>query len=109
MALIRRMLRRLRPAQRVQMPSRFRDDLSDHPDLTRRREFFTRHILIQTHIPKTAGTTLSNGIQGIVGAVNSADLRWRRATPLEELSEHDLERRFMDDTEDTVARGLRLA
>ena len=74
------------------MPSRFRDDLSDHPDLARRREFFTRHILIQTHIPKTAGTSLSNGIQGIVGAVNSADLRWRRATPLEELSDHDLER-----------------
>ena len=91
MALIKRLFRRTRPARRVQFPSRFREDLSDNPDFARRRGFFAKHILIHTHVPKTAGSTISTGLQGIVGAVHSTDLRWRRMTPLQDLSPEDLD------------------
>lgn len=91
MALLRRLVRGVRPKQRPALPSRFRDDLSSRPDVPRRRQFFADHILIHTHIPKTAGSTLSTGIQAIVGAVHATDLRGPRGTPLQELGQADMD------------------
>ena len=59
------------------------------PDLANRRRFLERHILIHTHVPKTAGSTLSHALAGIVGGANAIDLRLRRAVRLRELSTED--------------------
>ncbi len=62
----------------------------DKPDLAGRRAFFADHILVHTHVPKTAGSTLSHGLSGIVGAIHSMDLRMNRRVPLEEMADEDL-------------------
>lgn len=63
---------------------------ADQPDLAGRRAFLARHILLHTHVPKTAGSSLSAGLQAIVGGVNSMDLRLMRKVPLEEMSDDDV-------------------
>ena len=63
---------------------------ADRPDLTGRRTFFERHILLHTHIPKTAGSTLSAGLSSIVGGIHAMDLRLRRRVDLAEMSAEDL-------------------
>ncbi len=60
------------------------------PDLASRRAFLARHVLIHTHVPKTAGATLASGLAAIVGGVNTMDLRLKRSIPLDRLSEEDL-------------------
>lgn len=63
-------------------------DLS--PDLAARRRFLDRHILIHTHVPKTAGATLAAGLSAILGGVRTMDLRLRRSIPLERLTDAEL-------------------
>ncbi len=60
------------------------------PDLAARRRFLRQHILIHTHVPKTAGATLAAGLSAIVGGVQTMDLRLRRSIPLELLTDADL-------------------
>jgi hypothetical protein len=60
------------------------------PDLTRRRRFLDDHVLIHTHVPKTAGATLAAGLAAIVGGVRTMDLRLRRSIPLDRLTDDDL-------------------
>jgi hypothetical protein len=61
------------------------------PDLGARRRFLERHILIHTHVPKTAGATLAAGLSAIVGGVRTMDLRLRRSIPLERLTDAELD------------------
>jgi hypothetical protein len=60
------------------------------PDLGARRRFLDTHVLIHTHVPKTAGATLAAGLSSIVGGVRTMDLRLRRSIPLERLSDEEL-------------------
>ncbi len=60
------------------------------PDLAARRRFLDDHILIHTHVPKTAGATLAAGLSAIVGGVRTMDLRLRRSIPLDRLTDADL-------------------
>lgn len=60
------------------------------PDLAARRRFLAAHVLVHTHIPKTAGATLATGLSAIVGGVNTMDLRLKRSIPLERLDQEDL-------------------
>ncbi len=60
------------------------------PDLAARRRFLDEHVLIHTHVPKTAGATLAAGLSAIVGGVRTMDLRLRRSIPLERLTEAEL-------------------
>lgn len=60
------------------------------PDLAGRRRFLAAHVLIHTHVPKTAGATLAAGLSGIVGGVHAMDMRLRRSIPLPELAQQDL-------------------
>lgn len=60
------------------------------PDLAGRRRFLDDHILIHTHVPKTAGATLAAGLSAIVGGVRTMDLRLRRSIPLDQLTDADL-------------------
>ncbi|MEM6622517.1 MAG: sulfotransferase family 2 domain-containing protein [Pseudomonadota bacterium] len=62
----------------------------DKPDLAGRRAFLAEHVLLHTHIPKTGGSSLSHGLAGIVGAVNTMDLRMNRRVDLDEMSDDDL-------------------
>lgn len=59
------------------------------PDPAARRRFLARHILIHTHVPKTAGSTLSHALAGIVGGANALDMRLRRALRLRDLTAED--------------------
>ena len=49
------------------------------------------HVLLHTHIPKTGGSTLSQGLSAIVGAVHAMDLRLNRHIPLAGMSRADLD------------------
>lgn len=60
------------------------------PDMAARRRFLAEHVLIHTHVPKTAGATLAAGLSAIVGGVQTMDLRLRRSIPLDRLSGEDL-------------------
>jgi hypothetical protein len=60
------------------------------PDLAGRRRFLDEHVLIHTHVPKTAGATLAAGLSAIVGGVRTMDLRLRRSIPLDRLTDEDL-------------------
>jgi hypothetical protein len=60
------------------------------PDLGARRRFLDEHVLLQTHVPKTAGATLAAGLSAIVGGVRTMDLRLRRSIPLDQLTDADL-------------------
>ncbi len=60
------------------------------PDLAGRRRFLDGHLLIHTHVPKTAGATLAAGLSAIVGGVRTMDLRLRRSIPLDRLTDADL-------------------
>jgi Sulfotransferase family len=60
------------------------------PDLAGRRRFLDGHILIHTHVPKTAGATLAAGLSAIVGGVRTMDLRLRRSIPLDRLDHAEL-------------------
>lgn len=68
-----------------------RADRAPTPDLARRRQFLEDHVLIHTHIPKTAGATLAAGLAAIVGGVSTMDLRLKRSIPLDHLSAADLD------------------
>ncbi len=59
------------------------------PDLAGRRSFLDRHILIHTHVPKTAGSTLSHAVASIVGGTQSMDLRLKRRIRLRDMSRDD--------------------
>ncbi|MFK7941741.1 MAG: hypothetical protein AB8B85_02325 [Paracoccaceae bacterium] len=72
-------------------PSPVAADRSDKPDMAARRAFLADHIMLQTHVPKTGGSTLSHGLAGIVGAANSVDLRLNRSVSLAEISPSDLD------------------
>jgi hypothetical protein len=62
------------------------------PEMRSRRRFLRSHVLIHTHVPKTAGATLAAGLAAIVGGVNTMDLRLRRSIPLDRLDGRDLAR-----------------
>ena len=63
-----------------QAPPTGADPQSSHPpDLAGRRAFMAEHILIHTHVPKTAGSTLAHALAAIVGGTQAMDLRLRRA------------------------------
>jgi hypothetical protein len=64
--------------------------LAATPDLAGRRRFLDGHVLIHTHVPKTAGATLAAGLSAIVGGVNTMDLRLRRSIPLDRLGDEEL-------------------
>lgn len=72
-------------------PSPVAIDRSDKPDLAGRRRFLAEHILLHTHVPKTAGSALSHGIMSIVGAVHANDLRLNRRVGVEEMNKADLD------------------
>ena len=76
----------LRPAEVSKVGAEF----SERPDLGRRRAFLAEHILIQTHIPKTGGTSIYDGLAAIVGAVHALDVRWTMSVPFDELTDADL-------------------
>lgn len=83
-------LRRHKQAPAPLRPSQISDAHADKPDLAGRRDFLARHILIHTHIPKTAGSTLATGLSSIVGGVHAMDLRLARRVDLEEMTTDDL-------------------
>lgn len=56
--------------------------LSELPDFARRRAFFDDHVLIHTHIPKTAGSSLAAGLAAIVGGLHFIDIRLPRSARL---------------------------
>lgn len=72
-------------------PARADATLSERPDLARRRAFFQDHILVHTHIPKTAGTSLSAGLASIVGGIHFMDLRHERTPSLTALTREDMD------------------
>lgn len=71
--------------------SKISENLLTRPDMARRRAFFRDHVLIQTHIPKTAGSALSAGISAIVGGVHALDRRLKISVPVEDMSSADLD------------------
>lgn len=56
-----------------------------------RAAFLREHLFIQTHLPKTGGSALADGLSGIFGGVHSLDVRMRRNQTWQGLS--DAERR----------------
>lgn len=102
MGVVKRAVRRLRrrlgyrpPRKRLggtrpPEPSEVSPELSERPDLAGRRAFLAEHILIQTHIPKTAGTAISTGLSSIVGGTHALDVRLRRSVPFDQLTEEDM-------------------
>lgn len=87
-----RLFRRRRPKPWPSGPSPVAADRRDKPNLAGRRAFLAEHVFLHTHIPKTAGSTLSHGLASIVGAVNTVDLRLNRRVGLDEMSAEDLAR-----------------
>lgn len=71
--------------------SRHGEDLLHRPDWERRRAFFREHILVHTHIPKTAGSSLSAGLTAIVGALHTVDRRLAPSVPIEEMTPEDMD------------------
>lgn len=80
---------------RLPAPAKIDGALSERADLAKRRAFFREHILIHTHIPKTAGTTLSAGLAGIVGALHYADLRLKMTVPLDQMTPVDMDNLYL--------------
>lgn len=64
---------------------------ADLPYLAGRRAFLSDHVLLHTHIPKTGGSTLAQGLSSIVGAVHAMDLRLNRHVPVREMTQDDLD------------------
>ena len=63
---------------------------ADHPpDLAGRRRFLADHIFIHTHVPKTAGSTLSHALSAIVGGAHAMDLRLKRRIWVRDMSTED--------------------
>lgn len=79
-----------RPAPPAPEPSHAVPGHAHTPDMAGRRRFLAGHVLIHTHVPKTAGATLAAGLAAIVGGVSTMDLRLRRSIPLDRLSAEDL-------------------
>ena len=72
------------------MPPEGADPGADHPpDLARRRGFLAEHILIHTHVPKTAGSTLAHALSAIVGGTQAMDLRLKRALRPRQMTDED--------------------
>lgn len=63
---------------------------SERPNVAGRRDFLRQHVMIHTHVPKTAGSSLSAGLSGIVGGIHSFDLRLKRSVPLADMAPEDL-------------------
>lgn len=82
---------RKKPAPWPVRTSKIAEGRADKPDLAGRRAFMAEHILLQTHIPKTGGSTLSHGLMNIVGAVHTMDLRLNRRVGIDEMSQADLD------------------
>ncbi|MEO1491014.1 MAG: hypothetical protein AAFV19_02535 [Pseudomonadota bacterium] len=61
--------------------------LSERADHGARARFLREHIVIQTHLPKTGGSALADGLSGIFGGVHSLDVRMRRNHTWQSLSE----------------------
>ncbi|MEM7056264.1 MAG: sulfotransferase family 2 domain-containing protein [Pseudomonadota bacterium] len=78
-------------AGQASRPAKADSALSELPDLAKRRAFFQEHILVHTHIPKTAGSSLSAGLAAIVGGVHFLDVRLPRSVPLSKLTQEDLD------------------
>lgn len=70
-------------------PSEVSTGRDARPDIAGRDAFLKAHVFLHTHIPKTAGSSLSSGLSGIVGGTYSMELRYRRAIALEEMSQAD--------------------
>lgn len=64
---------------------------SERADHGARAAFLREHLFIQTHLPKTGGSALADGLSGIFGGVHSLDVRMRRNQTWQGLS--DAERR----------------
>ena len=66
------------------------DPQANHPpDLAGRRAFLAKHILIHTHVPKTAGSTLAHALAAMVGGTQAMDLRLRRALRPRDMTDED--------------------
>ena len=87
--MLRRWLTR-RTAPPAPVPSHVSPGRARTPDLASRRRFLAGHVLIHTHVPKTAGATLASGLAAIVGGVSTMDLRLKRSIPLDRLADDDL-------------------
>lgn len=85
-----RLLRRQKQAQWSPGESAVATGRSNQPDLAGRRRFLAEHMLLHTHIPKTAGSALSQGLMAIVGGVRSMDLRVDRRVELADMTAEDL-------------------
>ncbi|MEM6662812.1 MAG: hypothetical protein AAF666_11625 [Pseudomonadota bacterium] len=68
--------------------------LSDRPDVAARTAFLREHLLIHTHTPKTAGSAVSAGLSAIVGGVHTLDTRFKRATPIGDLTDAERDEIF---------------
>ena len=56
------------------------------PDLLARQRFLREHIFVHTHIPKTAGSSLSHALMAMVGGAHSLDERLRPKRKIGSLS-----------------------
>lgn len=73
-------------------PSDFSPGRDSRPDIAGREAFMKAHVFLHTHIPKTAGSSLSSGLSGIVGGASTMELRYRRAIPIEDMCQADRDR-----------------
>ncbi|MEM9140299.1 MAG: sulfotransferase family 2 domain-containing protein, partial [Pseudomonadota bacterium] len=67
------------------LPSSIDPHLSERADLAARADFLHRHLVIQTHIPKTGGTALFHNLSAIFGAIHSLDVRVSRAVAFNDM------------------------
>lgn len=65
--------------------------LSERADHQARAAFLRKHLVIQTHIPKTGGTALYQNLAAIFGAMHSLDVRISRAVPVNDMTAKDWE------------------
>jgi len=65
--------------RRAARKSMLEQGLSERADHSARRHFLAEHIFIHTHLPKTGGSALADGLMSIFGGVHCLDVRMRRS------------------------------
>lgn len=65
--------------RRAARKSQLDPNRSERADHSARREFLQEHLFIHTHLPKTGGSALSDGLMSIFGGVHCLDVRMRRS------------------------------
>jgi hypothetical protein len=75
--------------RRAARNSKLQPGHSERADQAGPRAFLAEHIFIQTHLPKTGGSALADGLASIFGGVHVLDVRMRRSHHWRALSAQD--------------------